>query len=68
MPERCGGCGEPLGGIGDIGPPLAPAFARGNLKVRQMLAGHADIGTTANIYARLDTTDLDAALRALNER
>ncbi len=37
----------------------------GNLKLAQMLAGHADIGTTANIYAHLDTTDLEAALRAL---
>ena len=36
-----------------------------NLKLAQMLAGHADIGTTANIYAHLDTTDLEAALRAL---
>jgi hypothetical protein len=26
-----------------------------------MLAGDADIGTTANIYAHLDTTDLEAA-------
>jgi integrase len=40
----------------------------GNLKLAQMLAGHADIGTTANIYAHLDTTDLEAALRALNEQ
>ena len=32
-----------------------------------MLAGHADIGTTANIYAHLDTTDLETALKALNE-
>jgi integrase len=39
----------------------------GNLKLAQMLAGHADIGTTANIYAHLDTTDLETALRALNE-
>jgi len=31
----------------------------------QMLAGHADIGATANIYAHLDTTDLGAALRGL---
>jgi integrase/recombinase XerD len=37
----------------------------GNLKLAQMLAGHADIGTTANIYAHLDTSDLEAALRAL---
>jgi hypothetical protein len=27
----------------------------GNLKLAQMLAGHADIGTTANIFAHLDT-------------
>jgi integrase len=40
----------------------------GNLKLAQMLAGHADIGTTANIYAHLDTTDLETALRALNEK
>jgi integrase len=39
----------------------------GNLKLAQMLAGHADIGTTANIYAHLDTTDLETALRALDE-
>ena len=39
----------------------------GNLKLAQMLAGHADIGTTANIYAHLDTSDLETALRALNE-
>jgi integrase len=35
----------------------------GNLKLAQMLAGHADIGTTANIYAHLDTSDLETALR-----
>jgi hypothetical protein len=34
----------------------------GNLKLAQMLAGHADIGTTANIYAHLDTTDLETCL------
>lgn len=39
----------------------------GNLKLAQMLAGHADIGTTANVYAHLDTSDLEAALRALDE-
>ena len=39
----------------------------GNLKLAQTLAGHADIGTTANIYAHLDTSDLETALRALNE-
>ena len=38
----------------------------GNLKLAHMLAGHADIGTTANIYAHLDTSDLETALRALN--
>jgi integrase/recombinase XerD len=35
----------------------------GNLKLAQMFAGHADIGTTANIYAHLDTSDLETALR-----
>jgi integrase/recombinase XerD len=39
----------------------------GNLKLAQMLAGHADIGTTANVYAHLDTSDLETALRALND-
>jgi integrase len=39
----------------------------GNLKLAQMLAGHADISTTANIYAHLDTTDLETALRAIEE-
>jgi site-specific recombinase XerD len=38
-----------------------------NLKLTLMLAGHADIGTTTNIYAHLDATDLETALRALNE-
>jgi integrase len=41
--------------------------ATGNLKLTQMLAGHSDIGTTANIYAHLDTSDLETALKALNE-
>jgi integrase len=40
----------------------------GNLKLAQLFAGHADIGTTANIYAHLDTTDLETALRALEIR
>lgn len=45
------------------------AFLRrsGNLKLAQLLAGHADIGSTANIYAHLDTSDLETALKALNE-
>jgi site-specific recombinase XerC len=40
------------------------AMLRGthNLKLAQMLAGHADIGSTAG-YAQLDTGDLAAALR-----
>jgi integrase/recombinase XerD len=38
----------------------------GNLKLAQILAGHADISTTANIYAHLDTSDLEAALKALD--
>jgi integrase len=38
----------------------------GNLKLAQMLAGHADISTTANIYAHLDTSDLETALRTRN--
>ncbi len=40
----------------------------GNLKLAQMLAGHADISTTANIYAHLDTSDLETALRTRNHR
>jgi hypothetical protein len=32
-----------------------------------MLTGHADIGAAANIYAHLDTSDLETALRALNK-
>jgi integrase len=39
----------------------------GNLKLAQMLAGQAEIGTTANIYSHLDTSDLETALRTLNE-
>jgi site-specific recombinase XerD len=46
-----------------------PDFLRrtGNLKLTQRLAGHADIGTTPNIYAHLATTDLETALKALSE-
>jgi integrase len=40
----------------------------GNLKLAQMLAGHADVGTTANIYAHLDTSDLESALRQRNRK
>ena len=40
----------------------------GNLKLAQMLAGHAGISTTANIYAHLDTSDLETALRSRNRR
>ena len=32
-----------------------------------MFAGHADIGTTANIYAHLDTSDLATALKVSRE-
>jgi hypothetical protein len=32
-----------------------------------MLAGHADIGTTANIYATWIRQTLETALKALNE-
>jgi integrase len=39
--------------------------ATGDLVLAQKLAGHADVGTTANVYAHLDTTDLEAALRRL---
>ena len=39
----------------------------GNLKLAQVLPGHADIGTTANIYTHLDTTDLEAAMRTRNK-
>ena len=28
-----------------------------------MLAGHADLGTTAHTYAHLDASDLETALR-----
>jgi integrase len=38
-----------------------------DLKLAQVLAGHADVGATANIYAYLDTSDLETALEALNE-
>ena len=45
------------------------AFLRstGNLKLARMLAGHADVATTANSCAHLDTSDLETALQALNE-
>lgn len=43
-------------------------FLRDTGKLEQMLAGHADISTTANIYAHLDTSDLETALRTRNRR
>ena len=39
-----------------------------NPKLAQMLAGRADISTTANIYAHLDTSDPETALRTRNRR
>jgi site-specific recombinase XerC len=39
----------------------------GNLELARKLAGHKDIRTTA-MYAHLETSDLDAALRAMVER
>jgi site-specific recombinase XerD len=40
----------------------------GNLKLAQMLAGHASIQTTADIYAHLDIADLADALQIVAER
>jgi integrase len=40
----------------------------GNLKLAQLLAGHASIQTTADIYAHLDIADLRDALRIVAER
>ncbi len=40
----------------------------GNLKLAQMLAGHASIQTTADIYAHLDLADLAEALQIVAER
>jgi len=40
----------------------------GNLKLAQLLAGHASIQTTADIYAHLDIADLRDALRVVAER
>jgi integrase len=40
----------------------------GNLKLAQMLAGHASIQTTADIYAHLDLGDLAEALQTVAER
>jgi site-specific recombinase XerD len=40
----------------------------GNLKLAQMLAGHADIGTTANISPISTPPTSRAALRAPSER
>lgn len=37
----------------------------GNLKLAQMLAGHADSATTANIYSHLDIHDLAAKMREI---
>jgi len=37
----------------------------GNLKLAQMLAGHASSATTANIYSHLDIHDLRAAMREI---
>jgi integrase len=40
----------------------------GNLKLAQLLAGHASIQTTADIYAHLDLADLAEALEIVAER
>ena len=40
----------------------------GNLKLAQLLAGHASIQTTADIYAHLDVADLAEALKIVAER
>ena len=40
----------------------------GNLKLAQLLAGHASIQTTADIYAHLDLADLAEALQIVAER
>ena len=40
----------------------------GNLKLAQLLAGHASIKTTADIYAHLDLADLAEALQIVAER
>lgn len=39
----------------------------GNFEMFTAGATNADIGTTANIYAHLDTSDLETALKALSE-
>jgi integrase len=39
----------------------------GNLKLAQLLAGHATIQTTADIYSHLDTADLRTALERLSQ-
>ena len=66
MLARC--AGRHRGVTPTIGPLTDFLRQTGNLKLAQMLAGQADIGTTANIYAHLDTSDLEAALKALGER
>ena len=40
-------------------------YGKGGLKLAQLLAGHANISTTGDIYAHLDTGDLEEMLRAL---
>jgi hypothetical protein len=41
--------------------------ARARLSATVVRSAHADISTTANIYAHLDTTDLETALKALQD-
>jgi hypothetical protein len=40
----------------------------GDLKLAQMLAGHADISTTANVYAHLDTHEEPPGVRRRRRR
>src|SRR3954451_14661173 len=40
-------------------------FGKGGLKHAQILAGHANISTTGDIYSHLDTGDLAEVLRLL---
>ncbi len=41
-------------------------FGKGGLKHAQLLAGHANISTTGDIYSHLDTSDLAEVLRLLS--
>ena len=59
FPHKLSACGEPLIGLCPV--------PRNRMNLLEAFLAGRYIGTTANIYAHLDTTDLETALRALED-